>query len=85
MAQQPLVSHGLIVEASLSHSGTPHSVGLLWTSDRPEAETSLPYNTQHSQIDRHAPAAFEPTILASEQPHTHALNGVAAWIYIVNN
>ena len=28
------------------HSGTPHSVGLLWTSDRPEAET-LPDNTQH--------------------------------------
>jgi len=27
-------------QASLSHSDTPHSVGFLWTSDRPVAETS---------------------------------------------
>jgi hypothetical protein len=37
----PLVCQGLlIIEASLWHSDTPHSVGLLWTSDRPDAETS---------------------------------------------
>jgi hypothetical protein len=30
----------LIIEASRSHSDTPHSVGLLWTSDQPDAETS---------------------------------------------
>jgi len=30
MAQQPLADHGLLlVEASRSHSDTPHSVGLL--------------------------------------------------------
>ena len=41
MAQQPLVGHGLLViEASQSHSDTPHSVGLLWTSDQPDVETS---------------------------------------------
>jgi len=46
MAQQPLVSQGFhIIEASRSHSDTPHSVGLPWTSDQPDAETSLPYNT----------------------------------------
>ena len=40
MAQQPLVDQGLlIVEDSRSHSGTPHAVGLLWTSDQPDAET----------------------------------------------
>jgi len=33
--------------ASRSHSDTPHSVGLLWTSDQPGAECSD--NTQHSQ------------------------------------
>ena len=27
----------------------PHSLGLLWMSDQPHAETSLPDNTQHSQ------------------------------------
>jgi hypothetical protein len=30
----------LIVEASRSHSETPHSVGLLWRSDQPDAITS---------------------------------------------
>jgi hypothetical protein len=43
MAQQPLTGQGLlIVEASRSHTDTPHSVGLLWTSDQPD-------NSQHSQ------------------------------------
>jgi hypothetical protein len=41
MAQQPLVGQGLLVtEASRSHSDTPHSVGLLWTRDQSDAETS---------------------------------------------
>ena len=47
MAQQPLVVQGLlIVEASRSHSDTPHSVGLLWTGDHPK-QIPLPDNTQH--------------------------------------
>jgi hypothetical protein len=41
MAQQTLVSQGLlIIEASRSYSDTPYSVGLLWTGDQPDAETS---------------------------------------------
>ena len=39
-ARQTLVSQGLpIVEASRSHSDTPHSVGLLWTTDQLHAGT----------------------------------------------
>ena len=46
MAQQPLVGQDLIIiEASRSHSDTPHSVGLLWTSDQPDAQTSTRQNT----------------------------------------
>jgi hypothetical protein len=30
----------LIVEVSISHTDTPHLVGVLWTSGRPDAETS---------------------------------------------
>jgi len=43
----------LTVEASRSHSETPHSAGLLWTSDRPVAETST---WQHTTLtrDRHS-------------------------------
>jgi hypothetical protein len=41
VAQQPLVGQGhLIVEVSRSHSDTPHSLGLPWTIDQPDAETS---------------------------------------------
>jgi hypothetical protein len=41
MMQQPLVGQGLLlIEPSRSHSETPHSVGLVWTNDRPVAETS---------------------------------------------
>jgi hypothetical protein len=41
MTQQPLVGQGvLIIETSRSYSDTPHSVGLLWTSDQRDAETS---------------------------------------------
>jgi len=35
----------LITEASQSHSDTPHLVGLLWTSDQPDAETSVSQQT----------------------------------------
>jgi hypothetical protein len=54
MEQQPLLGQGLlIIEASRSRSDAPHSVGLLWTSDDPDAET-LPGNTQQSQKTRHS-------------------------------
>jgi len=50
MVQQPLVGQGsLIIEASRSHSDTPHSVGLLATSDQPHEKTSVPGKTRHSQ------------------------------------
>jgi len=42
MAQHPLVSQGLlIIEASRSHLDTSHSVGLLRTSDRPDAVNAI--------------------------------------------
>jgi hypothetical protein len=38
--QSPVGQGLLTVEASQSHSDTPHSVGLLWTRDQPDAEIS---------------------------------------------
>jgi len=53
MMQQPLVGQGVVVlEASRSHSDTPNSVGLLWTSDQPIAETSTWRHTTRT-TDRH--------------------------------
>jgi hypothetical protein len=41
IVQQPLVGQGLLIyDVSRSHSNTPHLVGLLRTSDQPDAETS---------------------------------------------
>jgi len=40
IAQQPLGCRNLIIEVSQSHLDTPHSLGLVWTSDWPDAETS---------------------------------------------
>jgi len=46
MARHPLVGQGLLIdEASRLHSDTPHSLGLLWTSDQPDA---LPSTWQHN-------------------------------------
>jgi hypothetical protein len=75
LLQQPTVGQGLlIVEASRSHWDTSHSVGLLWTSDQPDAETST---WQHTTLTRDetsmTPAGSEPTVPTSEQPQSHAL------------
>jgi hypothetical protein len=75
IAQQPSVGQDLLIsEASRSHSDIPHSVGLLWTSDQPDAGRPLPDNTQQSgETDIHAPAGFEPAFSAIERPQTDPL------------
>jgi hypothetical protein len=81
MAQQPLVGQTLlIIESSRSHTNTLQSVGLLWTSDQPDVQTST---SQHSQeTDIHAPEGFELAISASELPQTHAFDRAATGIDI---
>jgi hypothetical protein len=70
----PLVGQGfLIVEASWSHADTPHSVGLIWASDRPDAETST-FTTQTLTIDRH------PCPRRDWNPQTHASDRAATGI-----
>jgi len=78
--QQPLMGQDILfIEATRSHSDTPHLVGILWTNDQPDAETSI---WQHTAIirDIHAQAGFEPVIPASKRPQTHALDPAAAGI-----
>ena len=49
----------LIIEASRLNSDTLHSVGLLWTSDQPPSQRSLPDTIQRSQKkDIHVPSAI---------------------------
>jgi len=71
-AQQRKRSLGFLSEVARSHSDTPHSVGLLWTSDHPVADTST---WQHTTLTTERPrVGFEPTISAGERPQTHALD-----------
>jgi len=74
-ATAPVGQGLLVIEDSRSHSDTPQSVGLLWTSDQFIAETST---WQHTTLttDRHPcpPVGFEPTISAGE---THTLDCAA--------
>jgi len=75
MARHPLGCQCvLIVEASRSHSDTPHSVGLLWPSDQSDTETSTWQNTTLTRDTSMLPAGFEPPIPASERRQTHALD-----------
>ena len=70
MAQESLVGQDLLITAALwSHSDTPHSVRLLWTNDRPDAETSTWQHTTftrnthpfHGRIRTHYPSKREAT------------------------
>jgi hypothetical protein len=67
---------------SLDHTHDTHhlSVGLLWTRDRPVAETST---WQHKHCTRQTsmpPVGFEPTIPASARQQTYALDRAATGI-----
>jgi len=65
MARQPLMSQGLLnVEAPRSYSDTPHAAELLWTSDRPVAETTD--NTQYLRTHRY-PCPRRDSNLQSQQ------------------
>jgi len=67
-----------------THTHT-HSVGLLWASDQPDAETSTWHNNTHDRQTSIHFEGFEPTIPASERPQTHVLDraatGIGLWSY----
>ena len=95
MALEPLLDQGLLnVEASQSHSDTPHSVRLLWTSDKLDAENSAwPHTHTHTHTHTHIthirqtsmfPARFEPAIPTSVRPQTYPLDRAATGISDTN-
>jgi hypothetical protein len=69
MAQQPPVGQGfLIIEASRSHSDSPHSVGLLYTSDQTVVGNSTWRHTTLT-TDRH------PCVRRDSNPQSQQANG----------
>jgi len=64
VAQQPLVGQDfLFIEGARSHSDTPHSVGLLWMIDQPDATQ----NTDKRQ------ASIPPTGIQTRNPSKRAV------------
>ena len=59
-----------IIEASRSHSDTPHSVELLWKSDHPDAGNSTWQHKCHKRQTSITPVEFESTVPKSERPQT---------------
>jgi len=51
----------------VTNDNARQSVGLLWTSDQPVAETST---LQHTQQTSMHPVGFKPTISAGKRPQT---------------
>ena len=79
MAPQLLMGQGpLNIETSRWHSDTPHSIRLLWTSDKPDTVIYLSALGTHTGLAAMPPAEFEPTIPARERPQSHALDRAAA-------
>jgi hypothetical protein len=73
-AQLPLAGQGLhTIEASRSHSYTRHSVGLLWTSDQPDAETST---WEHTTLTRD----WHPRPPRGSNLQSQQVSGAAIWI-----
>jgi hypothetical protein len=59
MVQQHLVGQGLLnIQASRSQLDTPQLLGLLWTSDQPDAETSTWQHTTLKETDIHVPGGI---------------------------
>jgi hypothetical protein len=70
---QTLAGHGLIIiEASRLNTDTPHSVGLLWTSDQPEAQTST---WQHTTLTSDK-TSMPPRGIRTRNPRQQAATGM---------
>jgi hypothetical protein len=73
----------LIFEVSRSHSelDTPHSVGIFWTSEQPDAATATFQHTALTrQMNIHDPDGIRTRNPKNERPQTHALDREATGI-----
>jgi len=80
MVQQPSVGQGLlVVEGLQSHSDTPHSIGLLWTSDQLVAQTST---LQHSVLTTYRQTDRYPCSRRDSNPQFQQASGRKPTPYI---
>ena len=72
-----LVKLSLLCEVPRSHSGTQHSVGLLWGSDRAVVGIYLTTHKIHNRQTSMLSVGFEPAVPANERPQIHASDRAA--------
>jgi hypothetical protein len=71
MVKRPLRGQDLlIIYASLAY--VPQPVGLLWTSDEPDAEAFTLKYTHWQETESHDPGGIRTPIPASKLPQIHA-------------
>jgi hypothetical protein len=79
VARQPLMGQDLLaMETSRSHSDTRHSVGLLWTSDQPDAETST-WQDKTQDADIHVPGGIRTHIPSKRTAADRRLRARGHW------
>jgi len=92
IARQSLVGQGLLIVGALRHSDTLHWVGVLWTSDQPDAEISTwqhttitterrPYPRRDSNPQSQQASGRRPTSYSAWPPGS-ALAGYTNRMYI---
>jgi hypothetical protein len=54
----PYLTRGFSLSRLHDHTQTPQPVGLLWTSDQPDAETSIRQHKHSQETDIHAPGGI---------------------------
>ena len=86
MALRPNAGHGLLsLEVSRSHSlDAPYSVGLLWTSDQPDAETSTWHHTTLT-TDIHAPGGIRTHNLSRRAALDRSATGTCFYVIGLQN
>ena len=68
------------VASEITHKNAPQSVGILWTSDQPVAETSSWQHTQHSQRTTiHAPGGIRTHNLSKQSAVDTRLRPLGHW------
>jgi hypothetical protein len=78
-------AHSELYGASRSHSlDTPHSVGLLWTTHQPDAETSTSQHTTPT-TNIHAPDGIQTHDPSKRDAQVHALDHAATGIGFNNH
>ena len=84
VTHQPLVSEGLfIIEASRSHSDTPHSVGLHWTIDCPSQRPLTWQHTVPTRDRHHAPGEIGTCNLRKWEATDPNLGPLGHWARLV--